>query len=146
MSITLPAFGSHVPQTQRVTTSGQPANYGGKANLPWTNLGRAQYIGLPIVTKSVSAQNQWTTPSYFQAYRNGGGVPGVVALSISGTFTGKVTLQKSYDDGATWLDVKTWTAPAEETFENAVAAVKWQLGVKTGEFTSGPITLRMSQA
>lgn len=67
-------------------------------------------------------------------------------LSISGTFTATVTLQRRFnDDPEKILDVETFTAATEKTGEDHEGAVQYRLGSKTGEFTSGPIDVRVSQ-
>ena len=61
---------------------------------------------------------------------------GDMSLTISGTFTGNITVQRSFDEGSTWLDVDTFTQPTEEVgFEPA--GCQYRVGIKTGEYTSG---------
>jgi hypothetical protein len=131
------------------------------ANEPWETRGRSKYIGLPICARivpdtppldgdsssssSFSDEERWfTTPSYFASAL--GGHPGGIDLSIGGTFTATVTLQRSFDDGATWNDVEAFTDPTQKTVEYPNRGVKLRLGVKSGEYTSGAIELRLSQA
>ena len=138
------SFGSHVPQQQRISEEPQPANYPGRANRPWDKPGRAQYIGHPICTAEITDENQFTPESYFAVSRDYQAM-GLVDLSIQGTFTSTVTLQRSFDDGTTWQDVETFTAAVEKNFYIPSQATKWRLGVKEGDFTSGPLTVRLSQ-
>ncbi|WP_027684326.1 hypothetical protein [Rhizobium leguminosarum] len=58
------------------------------------------------------------------------------SVSISGTFVGKITVQRSPDDGVTWFDIASYTAPAELDGEFGTA-FKVRAGFKTGDFTSG---------
>ena len=108
----------------------------------WTTKGTVNKITVPSATAQATAQNSFTTPSYFMSYewRN------MIDLSVSNTFVGTVTLQRSFDDGTNWLDVESYTEPIEKIIENPSQSVKWRVGVKTGDFTSGTIDLRLSQA
>ena len=64
--------------------------------------------------------------------------------SVSGTFSATVTLQRSFDNGSNWVDVKTFTAPEEGNVLDSESSVVYRIGVKTGEFTSGSISVRLS--
>lgn len=126
------------------------------ANEPWTTRGRSQYIGRPHIelrldeglagssTSSAAADGNFTTPSYFAAASDGVD-DGGINLSVSGTFVGTVTLQRSFDDGVTWVDVEQYTAPVEKVIENIQTRAKWRLGVKDGDYGSGDILMILSQ-
>lgn len=86
------------------------------------------------VTAAITAQNTFTDK--FQ-------VVGHFNLSISGTFSATVTVQRSFDNGSTWLDVDTFTAPYEGVGHDA-EDLFYRVGVKTGEFTSGTANVRLS--
>lgn len=94
------------------------------------------------------AQNTFTKPMAVLAEFN---------TSISGTWSGTITLQRSFNyvhelekkipaGSATWMDVKTWTANAEGIgeFSEPEANVYYRLGFKTGGYTSGAALLRFS--
>lgn len=67
---------------------------------------------------------------------------GDMSLSISGTFTGTVTVQRSFDLGATWRDVDTFTRPTEEVgFEPAL--LTYRVGVKSGSPWSGSAVVQL---
>jgi len=84
------------------------------------------------VTKSITAQNTFTDPVQLTGNFN---------LSISGTFSATVTVQRSTDN-STWHDVDTFTAATEEVgFEPE--DVWYRAGVKTGDFTSGSAVVRL---
>jgi hypothetical protein len=84
------------------------------------------------VTKSITAQNTFTDPVQLTGNFN---------LSISGTFSATVTVQRS-SDNSTWRDVDTFTAPSEEVgYEPEV--MWYRAGVKTGGFTSGTADVRL---
>lgn len=91
-------------------------------------------------TKTITAQNTWTAALDLIGFFN---------YSAQGTFAATVTLQRSFD-GSTWEDVDTNTAPFSLTGFEALApfkfskpTVSYRLGVKTGEFTSGSISVRL---
>lgn len=51
---------------------------------------------------------------------------GFYNVSIAGTWVGTVTLQRSFDNGATWLDVNSWTANIETGGFETEVGVKYQ--------------------
>ena len=68
------------------------------------------------------------------------GIVGDMSLTISGTFTGNIVVQRSFDEGSTWMDVDTFTVPTEEVgFEPA--GLQYRVGVKAGESWSGTATV-----
>ena len=79
------------------------------------------------VTKSISAENTWSDPIEIR---------GNFDLSIAGTFSATVTVQRSFDGGSTWNDVDTFTAPIE-TFGSQPHYAKYRVGVASGNYTSG---------
>lgn len=89
-----------------------------------------------IITRSVTAENQFTDAAILTGYFN---------VSISGTWVATVTLQRSFDSGSTWFDVDTRTANTEEYGLEPENTVQYRIGVKMGGFTSGTIVLRLSQ-
>ena len=89
-----------------------------------------------VATASLTAQNTWTDPLYLMGPFN---------FSLSGTWVATVYIQRSFDDGATWLDVASYTANIEDTgYEPEVRAL-YRAGVKSGGYTSGTIVLRIAQ-
>jgi hypothetical protein len=111
----------------------------------WTTRGTVDKIGPPSAIKDdIDDENQFTIPSYFRARE---WAPSKIDLSVSGTFTATVSLQRSFDDGTTWHTVEEYTAPTEKIIENPTQSVKWRLGVLTGDFTvsSTDISVRLSQ-
>lgn len=69
---------------------------------------------------------------------------GIATLSISGTFVATVTLQRRFGADGPALDVKSYTAPAEENIECA-ADMELRLYIKAGNYTSGSCVCRLSQ-
>lgn len=88
-----------------------------------------------IASKTITAQNQWTDPVRLTGFFN---------LSITGTFAATVTVQRSFDEMATWHDVDTFTKPTED-YGMEPEVCWYRAGVKTGEFTSGSTTVRLGQ-
>ena len=86
-----------------------------------------------ITTASINAQNTFCDPIR---------LTGLFDLSISGTFTATVTVQRSYDN-STWRDVDTFTAPVEMTGTQGEMAW-YRAGVKSGQFTSGPVVVTIA--
>lgn len=89
-----------------------------------------------LVTKDVNAENTFSDGLY---------VVGDFNLSISGTFVGTVTVQRSFDQGATWRDVDTFTAPIETAGSDPEPVVVYRAGIKTGEYTSGTASIRIGR-
>jgi hypothetical protein len=87
-----------------------------------------------LATKSITAQNTFTDPVQLSGFFN---------LSISGTFVATVTVQRSIDN-STWADVDNWTAPTED-YGMDPETMWYRVGVKTGNFTSGTVVVRLGQ-
>lgn len=60
-------------------------------------------------------------------------------IGKSGTWSGTLTLQKSYDEGASWADVATYTTNGSVSFNDALdnQEIWYRIGFKTGDYTSG---------
>jgi hypothetical protein len=87
-----------------------------------------------IATASITAEDTFTDPARLEGYFN---------LSISGTWAATVTVQRSIDN-STWVDVNTYTANFEGTgFEPEF--MWYRIGVKTGDFTSGTVAVRLGR-
>lgn len=69
-------------------------------------------------------------------------------ITLSGTWVGKVTLQRSVSEPGDWTDVKSWTANTSESYDDTLSnqTIYYRLGVKTGDYTSGSVTVAMSYA
>lgn len=71
-------------------------------------------------------------------------------VSLWGTFVGSVQLERSFDNGTTWLPLTAagtplyvWTAPASEVCEEPEAGVLYRLNCTA--YTSGTVNYRLSQ-
>lgn len=67
---------------------------------------------------------------------------GYMNISISGTFTGTIELQRSYDRGITWHAVDSFTAPEESSLTDLEIGVRYRLGCPTA-WTSGTALCRL---
>ncbi len=93
------------------------------------------------VTKSITAANVFTDP-----IRIKNASPGEydrINVSISGTFVATVTVQRSFNGGP-FFDVEQFTSPVERIAETFEQGVDWRVGVKPGDFTFGPVEVRLS--
>lgn len=88
-----------------------------------------------IATKTITAENSFTDPVRLTGFFN---------LSIGGTFVATITVQRSFDEMATWQDVDTFTAPTED-YGMEPEVCWYRAGVKTGNFTSGSAKVRLGQ-
>jgi hypothetical protein len=88
---------------------------------------------MPRTSVSAAAQNTWSPAIQ---------VVGSFNLSISGTFSATVTVQRS-EDGSTWRDVDTWTAPSEEVGYDPILNY-YRVGLATGDYTSGTVVASMN--
>ena len=87
-----------------------------------------------LVTKTITAQNTFSDAVQLTGYFN---------LSISGTFSASVVVQRS-NNNSTWRDVDTFTEPTEVVGMDP--EVMWyRVGVKTGAFTSGSVVVSLGQ-
>ena len=87
-------------------------------------------------TRTIESENRFTDSASLTGYFN---------LSISGTWAGTVTVQRSFDSGDTWHDVDTWTANTQEYGLEPERDIYYRIGIKTGDFTSGSCVVRLSQ-
>lgn len=87
-----------------------------------------------VASKSIEAENTFTDVVAISGYFN---------LSISGTFSATVTVQRSVD-GSTWRDVDTFTAPTEQVGMDP-ESLFYRVGVKTGNYTSGTVNVRLGK-
>lgn len=94
---------------------------------------------VPIVEKSITAENQfsdWISVDKNQRF----------SMNIKGTFSARVTMQKSYDGGTTTFDDEvTFTKPTNEIGLPQAEAAAFRVGVKTGDFVSGTVDVRMGR-
>jgi len=71
-------------------------------------------------------------------------IRGKFNLSISGTWTATIYIQRSFDGGSTALDVESFTSNVEKIGEEP-ETVLYRANCKTGDYTSGTAIVRISQ-
>lgn len=109
---------------------------------------RTDFIMAPrLVEAGLSAADKFTKPVCIHSDHN---------VTIWGTFTGTLTLQRSFDyirvlqgrldaSQAVWHDVSTYTAPVSTTGEpEPEADVYYRLGFKAGATVTGTAMVRLS--
>jgi hypothetical protein len=89
---------------------------------------------MSVKTREITAENQFTDPIFLAKGFN---------VSIWGTFVGTVAVQRSFDL-TQWLDVATYTAPAEDIGYEPEGSY-YRAGVKSGEFVSGAVNVRVGK-
>jgi len=65
-------------------------------------------------------------------------------VSVSGTWAGIVTLQRSFD-GINWYDVFQFTANDQKVGDDPEENIDYRVGFKAGDYTSGSALVRISQ-
>lgn len=85
------------------------------------------------VKEEISAQNTFTAAVPIP-------VTGVIDLSIGGTFSATVTVQRYI--GKTWRAVDTFTAADEKKISGSLG-MKYRVGVATGDYTSGTVEITL---
>ena len=89
-----------------------------------------------VSSGSLNAQNTFTTSVR---------IFGDFNFSLSGTWVGTVFIQRSFDLGATWVDVASYTANIEDAGYEAEVGTMYRAGFKTAGYTSGTAVMRISQ-
>ena len=93
-------------------------------------------------TAAVTAENNFTDGILLWPSQTN---QGMAHASISGTFVATVTVQIS-DDDSTYRDIddETFTGAKEKRI-NITKKAYYRIGVKTGDFTSGTVNLKLTQ-
>ena len=93
-----------------------------------------------LIRAALGSGPEWSDPLVARGDRP-------VYVNVSGAFVGKVTLQRSHDDGATWADVRVYLpgwAPGH--VDNAVEGAWYRLGfASAADYTSGTAETEMAQ-
>ncbi len=87
------------------------------------------------VSKTITAQNTFSDPLVVRKKFN---------FSVSGISGDTVWIQRSFDSGLTWKDVKSYAADQEDTGEETETGILYRFGVKTGGYSAGTIIGRLS--
>ncbi len=83
---------------------------------------------------SITAANNFTDPLSVRPEEG-------ASVSVSGTWSATVHLQHRLD-GTNWRDVESYTANTEKVY-TAGEGCDVRIGVKTGNFTSGTVVVRL---
>lgn len=87
-------------------------------------------------TAALTAQNTFCAATVLNGQFN---------VAIWGTFSATVTVQRSFDAGSTWLDVEQFTEAVQRIGFEPETNIQYRVGVKTGDYTSGTVNVRISQ-
>lgn len=105
--------------------------------------------GIGGVSATITAGDQFTTDTNntTQASTGTAGmvVHGFFNVSVGGTWVGTVTVQRSFDSGATWNDINKYTANVENWDQEIEAGVLYRIGMKSADYTSGSANVRISR-
>lgn len=93
------------------------------------------------VTGNIGVENSFTD---WIAPRTRTCITGDLNISVSGTFSGTVTLQRKFGSSGTAVDVEDYTTTYEGQLNEFEKEVYYRLGIKTGNYTSGTAVLRLS--
>lgn len=96
-----------------------------------------------VVTQSISAEDTWTSPIRV----TGNDAAREFGILITGTFTATVSLQFAFDEAGPWNDQgQTWTSPVSTNYDDGQDGqiIYYRIGVKTGDFTSGPLEVQLT--
>lgn len=97
-------------------------------------------MSIDTVEATITAENTFTAPVEVYNYFN---------ISVDAPSGGTVTLQRRFMTGGawgSWKDVCTYTAATEEIgFCPAGECVQYRIGVKTGQYGTASVAVRISQ-
>jgi hypothetical protein len=87
---------------------------------------------------TISAQDTFTSSLYLDTGES-------LIMSLTGTWSATATLQRSFDNGVTWLDYYEVTGNTSLEITENDDNVYYRLGVKTGNYTSGTLYASISK-
>lgn len=89
------------------------------------------------IEASISAENTFSSPLILER--------GDFNFSLSGMWSAKVVVQRSFDKGSTWLDVEEFLENGEYVGYEPEENVYYRFGIKSGDYTSGTVIGRLAQ-
>lgn len=111
-----------------------------------TNVGGLYFIDSTgqTVSRSTSAADVFSDPIRV----TGIGTGRSFGITISGTFVGTVTLQRSVGSVGAWVDVTSYTTPVSTSLSDALdnQIIFYRIGIKPGNYTSGTAVVGLSYA
>jgi hypothetical protein len=117
--------------TPSATTGNISITASGHAPFVSTHVGSFwKFRGTVKESRSISAQNLFTNTIEAEANNS-------IIVDITGTWSGQITLQRSTDNGANWLDLYYYTSNISTTTTEYEDDVLYRIGIKTGDYTSG---------
>lgn len=130
-----PFLDENVEKTFYLTPSAATGNISvtasGHAPFVTTHTGSLwKFRGTTKQSRTISSQNIFTDSIEVEANES-------VIIEITGIWDGTVTLQKSLDSGANWLDLYFYTDNISTTITEYSNDILYRLGIKTGDYTSG---------
>ncbi|BBP51249.1 hypothetical protein PHLH3_08750 [Pseudomonas sp. St386] len=93
------------------------------------------------VTATITGDNQFSDPIRI----TGVGGTRIFTRSVTGAFTATVRLQRSVGAVGAWEDIESFTIPTAGSFNDELdnQIIFYRIGVKTGEYTSGTISVQL---
>lgn len=82
-----------------------------------------------ISYKDLTASNTWTDWVWNQGHG--------MALSISGTWSGTLTLQRRFDALLSDLDVAVYTGNTEKVIDDPTMGIQYRIGFKPAAYSTG---------
>ena len=100
-------------------------------------------VATPVMAKDVSVtlggSGDFSSPILLQGAFN-------VSVTATTWVGNTITLQRSFDSGATWKDVWSTTSNMESSTEyEPEVKVSYRIGFKSGQYGSGTAAVRISQ-
>jgi len=97
-----------------------------------------------IVTQSIAAGNTFTDPILV----TGTEAARIFAITITGTWSATVTLQRSIGAVGAWVDVVGYTDNQSATLDDSLSnqIIYYRIGIKSGGYTSGTATVTLTYA
>ena len=92
------------------------------------------------VTKTLTGADQWSDPLAMRT--------GAFYVAVTGTFSRRVTVQRSHDNGVTWTFVQALPAGGGPwQIENVVAGAWYRVGFRAsdGDYASGTAEVELAQ-
>ena len=94
------------------------------------------------VSSTISTQNTWSTSIYMIGWYNIS-VQSQSNYSLNAGLNGStVSLQRSFDNGTKWRDIKQYTTAAEEYGFEPEGAL-YRIGIKTGQYGTAAVDVRI---
>ncbi len=131
-----------------LTASGLNGNITLTSNAP---LFKSEQIGgvWKIISNGQNVEGSFSSANVFTdtIEVTGSGTARNFTVTISGTFSATLTLQRSFDEGLSWFDVQNFTSTTTGTIisDGLTGQITlYRIGIKTGNYTSGTANATLS--